>query len=146
MRGVTMAILTIVILASVIMTIPGTEATPRPDDIPTELSELCYWNGIDATVYYAYPDKPIGAEHIPPLPTGCVCWVREDTREIVTADTVFEPGSYLISPYSWIPEPWDPSPGSSAGPDNTLSVIAIVLSSVAIITSGVAIVMMIRRK
>lgn len=146
MRSPIVIMLVAVILASVIMTIPGADATPRPDDTPTELSELCYWNGVDATVYYAYPDKPIGAEHIPPLPTGCVCWVREDTREVVTADTVFKPGSYLISPYSWVPEPWDASSGSSAGSVNTLSVIAIVLSSVAIITSGVAIVMMIRRK
>lgn len=112
---------------------------------PSELAELQFWNGVNATVIYAYPDKPIGDLSLPSLPGTATYWVRMDTGEVVTSQTVFAPGSYLIYPYSWMPEPWGSSSTSSA-PDNTLPVTAIVLSAVAIITSGVAIVMLMRKK
>lgn len=114
---------------------------------PPELAELQYWDGINATVIYAFPNNPIGGDKIPPLPTGCTYWVRMDTGEVVTAETVFEPGSYYISPYSWVPQPWGPSeePSPSAS-DNALAIAAITLSSVAIITGVTAIYVVLRRK
>ena len=150
MRSPIVAILAIVILASVIM-IPGADAEKRPDNYPTELAELQFYNAggtPKATVLYVYPDKPIGDIELPTLYGTQTCWVRMDTREVITPQTVFAQGTYLIEPYSVAPQPWtvDPEPEQSQDHDDPLPIIAIVLSSAAIITSGVAIVMMIRRK
>lgn len=144
--AISMRNLIIFALAAMIVavaTIPA-EASDA-ETYPSELAELQYWDGINATVIYAFPNNPIGDDKIPPLPTGGTCWVRMDTGEVVTAETVFEPGSYYISPYSWVPQPWGASPSSSA-PDNTLAVTAIVLSVIAIITGVTAIYVVLRRK
>lgn len=96
---------------------------------PPELAELQYWDGINATVIYAFPNNPIGSDKIPPLPTGCTYWVRMDTGEVVTAETVFEPGSYYISPYSWVPQPWGAEEPSGSGGLNEAEILAIILLS-----------------
>lgn len=151
MRNPITPIIAVVIV--VLFMIPtGSDAATRPDNYPTELAELQFWNGMEATVVCVYPDKPIGVSTIlPPLPGTATYWVRADTHEVVTSETVFAPGKYLIEAWSWVPEPWGPSPEpepsepSTPSQDNTLAIIAIVLSSVAIITSG-AVVLMNRRR
>lgn len=141
-------IFAVVAMAVAVAIIPAdTSEAERPADYPTELVELQYWDGYTAHIVYVFPNKAIGAGNIPAPPAGCSYWVRNDTREVVTAQTVFSPGTYLIEPYSWVPEPWgDDSTQSSAGPDNTIPTVAIVLSVVAVITSTAAIVLIMRRK
>lgn len=144
-------IFAVVAMAVAVAIIPAeTSDAERPADYPTELVELQYWDGIHATIIYVMPNHAIGSTNIPPLPSGCTYWVRNDTREVVTSQTVFATGTYLITGYSWVPEPWgdDPEPTntSSAGPDNTIPTVAIVLSTVAVITSTAAIVLIMRRK
>ena len=139
-------IFAVVAMAVAVAIIPaeGTDAE-RPADYPTELVELQYWDGTHATIIYVMPNNAIGSTNIPPLPSGCTYWVRNDTREVVTSQTVFATGTYLITGYSWVPEPWGDTPSSSSAPDNTLPTVAIVMSAVAIITA-VAAIIMIRRK
>ena len=143
MRNLMIFALAVVIVGMAVIPSEVTDA----ETYPSELAELQYWDGINATVIYVFPNNPIGGDKIPPLPTGCTYWVRMDTGEVVTAETVFEPGSYYISPYSWKPQPWgpseEPSPGAS---DNALVLAAIALSSVAIIIGAVAIAVAIRKK
>lgn len=143
-------IFAVVAMAVAVAIIPAeTSDAERPADYPTELVELQYWDGIHATIIYVMPNHAIGSTNIPPLPSGCTYWVRNDTREVVTSQTVFATGTYLITGYSWVPEPWgeDPEPtNTSSAPDNTIPTVAIVLSAVAIITSTAAIVLIMRRK
>ena len=146
---VNMRYLLIFALASMIVAVAMIPAdmseAERPADCPTELVELQYWDGFTAHIVYVFPNKAIGASNIPAPPAGCSYWVRNDTREVVTSETVFATGTYLITAYSWVPEPWGDTPSSSSAPDNTLPIVAIVMSAVAIITS-VAAIIMIRRK
>lgn len=143
-------IFAVVAMAVAVAIIPAeTSEAERPADYPTELVELQYWDGIHATIIYVMPNRAIGAGHIPAPPAGCSYWVRNDTREVVTSETVFATGTYLITGYSWVPEPWgeDPEPtNASSAPDNTLPTVAIGLSAVAVITSTAAIVVIMRRK
>lgn len=142
----------IIVLALVICAvaiIPEVSDAERPD-YPDEPAVLCYsyygggWKHIDTV--YVMPDTPIGAGNIPELNGDLHYWVRMDTGEVVTASTVFAPGTYMINAYTTAPTPWGDDTSSSSGPDNTLSITAIVLSAVAIITSGAAILMLIRRR
>lgn len=143
MRNLMIFAIVAVVVAVAIIPAESTDAVTYP----SELVELQYWDALHATIVYVFPDKPIGSTNIPALPSGCTYWVRMDTGEVVTAQTVFSPGAYLIEPYSWVPEPWgNDSTPSSAGPDNTLPTVAIVLSAVAIITSTAAIVILMRRR
>lgn len=137
-------IFAVVAMAVAVAIIPaeGTDAE-RPADYPTELVELQYWDGTHATIIYVMPNSAIGSTNIPPLPSGCTCWVRNDTREVVTAQTIFSPGNYLISPYASAPEPWGTS---DSAPSLDMSTVAIVLSAVAVITSTAAIILIMRRK
>lgn len=142
MRNLTIFAIVAVVVAVAIMPADTSEAE-RPADYPTELVELQYWDGTHATIVYVMPNKAIGSTNIPALPSKCTCWVRNDTREVVTAQTTFAPGNYLITPYTSAPEPW----GTSDSPPSVdTSAVAIVLSAVAVITSTAAIVVIMRRK
>lgn len=145
---VNMRYLLIFALASMIVAVAMIPAdmseAERPADYPTELVELQYWDGHTAHIVYVFPNRAIDASNIPAPPANCSYWVRSDTREVVTSETVFAPGTYLITPYSWVPEPWGDTP-SSSGQDDTLPTVAIVMSAVAIITA-VAAIIMIRKK
>ena len=116
-RWVPAIILAVMLAVAVPICADDSDAGVRPDDLPTELAVLQYQDAYGVKIVYVYPTKPIGSTSIPELPSGCTCWVREDTREVVTASTVFAPGSYLITPYSWVPDPWDPEPTPEPTPD-----------------------------
>lgn len=146
MRNPIIFILAVMIVA--VAVIPEISDAERPANEPTEPAILCYYWGSQLNLietHYVIPDLPIGSQNIAELTWPGGCWVRMDTGEVVTEDTVFAPGTYMIKAYSNTPTPWGASSTSSA-PDNTLPVTAIVLSAVAIITSGVAIVMLMRKK
>ena len=145
--GMCMRNLMIFALAVVIvgMAVIPTEVTDA-ETYPSELAVLQFWNGADADVIYVYPDRPIGDIALPTLPGYAEYWVRMDTGEVVTSSSVFSPGTYLITAYTWQPEPWGGSTGPSGTPDNTLAITAVVLSTVAIITGVTAIYVVLRRK
>ena len=121
MNGRIGAIIICALLAVAIpITADGSDATVRPDDHTTELAELQFWGGqsTKVTIVYVWPDVQIGiATPIPELPSGCTCWVREDTREVVNSSSVFAPGSYLITPWVLAPTPWDPAPEPEPTPE-----------------------------
>lgn len=156
MRNLMIFALAAVIVAVAI--IPAEVDADRPPNEPTEPVVLCYYtSGLPniVTTYYACPNMAIG--YIPE-PTGAIhYWVRMDTGEVVTASTVFAPGTYMIKGYTVPPTPWgdDPEPepepepestNPSSAPDNTLAITAIVLSVIAIITGVTAIYVVLRRK
>ena len=116
-RWVPAIILAVMLAVAVPICADDSDAAVRPADLPTELAELQYQDAHGVKIVYVYPTKPIGSTSIPELPSGCTCWVREDTREVVTASTVFAQGSYLIIPYSWVPDPWDPEPTPEPTPE-----------------------------
>ena len=124
--------LKIIIMAAAIiamLTIPtGSDAETHP----TQLAELQFWNGTGADVILLYPDRAIGDTPLPVLPGTTSYWVRMDTGEVVTPETVFAPGTYLITAYSWIPEPW----GSSAGSAPTQKSGGLSTETIALIISG----------
>ena len=143
MRNLMIFALAVMIAGMAIIPAEASEAVTHP----SELVELQFWNGTSATVIYIYPDKPIGNITLPPLPGTATYWVRMDTGEVITSETVFAPGAYYIGAYSWVPEPWgDDTPSSSSGQDDTLAITAIVLSVIAIITGVTAIYVVLRRK
>lgn len=152
MRNLIILILTVMIVA--VAVIPEISDAGRPPNEPTDPVVLCYYtSGLPniVTTYYVCPNMAIGTANIPE-PTGAIhYWVRMDTGEVVTASMTFAPGTYMIKGYTIPPTPWgndppqpEPEPETPTQ-DNTLAIIAIVLSSVAIITSG-AVVLMNRRK
>lgn len=152
MRNPIILILMVMIVA--VAVIPEISDADRPPNEPTDPVVLCYYtSGLPniVTTYYACPNMAIGTANIPE-PTGAIhYWVRMDTGEVVTASMIFAPGTYMIKGYTIPPTPWgndppqpEPEPETPTQ-DNTLAIIAIVLSSVAIITSG-AVVLMNRRK
>ena len=154
MRNPIIPIIAVAIIALFMMP-TGSDGATRPENEPTEPAVLCYYtSGMPniVTTYYVCPNEAIGTANIPE-PTGSIhYWVRMDTGEVVTSSTAFAPGTYMIRGYTIPPTPWgndppqpEPSEPSTPSQDNTLAIIAIVLSSVAIITSG-AVVLMIRRK
>lgn len=121
----------IITVAAIIamLTIPtGSDAETHP----TELAELQFWNGTGADVILLYPDRAIGDTPLPALPGTASYWVRMDTGEVVTPETVFAPGTYLITAYSWIPEPW----GSSAGSAPSQKSEGLSTENIALIISG----------
>ena len=127
MRSLKIIITVVAIIA--MLTIPtGSDAETHP----TELAELQFWNGTGADVILLYPDRAIGDTPLPALPGTASYWVRMDTGEVVTPETVFAPGTYLITAYSWIPEPW----GSSAGSASTQKSGGLSAETIALIISG----------
>ena len=121
----------------------------KPANEPTDVAILHYYWGSQINqieTYYVIPNLPIGTQNIAELTWPDGHWVRMDTGEVVTEETVFAPGTYMIKAYSNIPTPWGDDTPSSSGPDNTLAVTAIVLSVIAIITGATAIYVVLRRK
>lgn len=140
-----------VMISAVLMPIEVSDAEGmKPANEPTDVAILCYYWGShinQVETYYVLPNLPIGTQNIAELTWPNGHWVRMDTGEVVTEETVFAPGTYMIKAYSNIPTPWgDDTPSSSSGQDDTLAITAIVLSVIAIITGVTAIYVVLRRK
>ena len=111
MRGVTMAILTIVILASVIIPIHGTDA-----DTPARL-------------YFFNTDNECIAEVIDIPFIAYKEWYDDDAQKVF-AGRAFDSGDYIIRPYDAGNPPTKPS--TDNGPDYTVPIIAGAVILVAI--------------
>lgn len=109
-RWVPAIILAMMLAVAVPICADDTDAQVRPDDYPTSLVELQFWHLGTLEIVHVFPYVPVKLAWFPAIPTGCTCWVREDTREVVDDSTVFAPGSYLIKAYTVTPTPWDPEP------------------------------------
>lgn len=153
MRNPIILIIAVAIIALFLMP-TGSDGATRPENEPTEPAILCYYTGgmpNIVTTFYVCPNEAIGTANIPE-PTGAIhYWVRMDTGEVVTSSSAFAPGMYMIKGYTIPPTPWgndppqpEPEP-ETPSQDNTLAIIAIILSAVAIIASG-AVLLMNRRK
>lgn len=142
MRRALIAVLTLAALMLPLIA-ESTEAA-RPSDADIEPVVLCYYNsGLPnlVTTYYACPDMPVGSANIPE-PSGAIhYWVRMDTGEVVTASTVFSPGTYMIKGYTTAPEPWGPAPEETSGGSSVdLAVIALVVGIIDAVGIGYLII------
>jgi len=120
---------------SVIMSpfmIESSEGADRPAEAGIEPVMLCYYNdGINLVdTYYALPGKAIGTANIPPTSGAINYWIRMDTGEVVTYQSTFEPGTYMIKGYTVAPEPWGSSAAPSSGSFFDLSTIALAIAVV----------------
>ena len=121
MRGVTMAILTIVILASVIIPIHGTDA-----DTPARLYFFNTDNECIAEVILI-PGEPLDGADIPFI--AYKEWYDDDAQKVF-AGRAFDSGDYIIRPYDAGNPPTKPSTDNS--PDYTVPIIAGAVILVAI--------------
>lgn len=145
MRSLKIIITMAAIIAMLTIPMAGSDAETHP----TELAELQFWNGTGADVILLYPDRAIGDTPLPALPGTASYWVRMDTGEVVTSETVFAPGTYLITAYSWIPEPWGSSAGSAASQKSgglSTETIALIISGAVALVAISALILAVKKR
>ena len=133
MRRLTVTAVTILLVLMVPVAVEGIDAGgTTPADQWTEPSVLCYYsNSINhVETIYVKSGEPIGAANIPELTGQVHYWVRMDTGEVVTVDTVFEPGTYVIKAYTVAPVPWGKETASSEAGMNYTNIAIFVMIAV----------------
>lgn len=116
MRSLKIIAVAVLILMAIPAAIECTEgAGTKPADEWTEPAVLCYYsNSINhVETIYVKSGIPIGSGNIPELTGSVYYWVRMDTGEVVTASTVFSPGTYVMKAYTTPPTPWGSSSDDS---------------------------------
>ena len=138
-RWVPVIILAMMLAVAVPIYTDDSDAQVRPDNHPTSLVELQFWYLGTLEIVHVFPYVPVKLAWFPAIPTGCTCWVREDTREVVDDSTIFAPGSYLIRAYTVAPTPWDPEPTPDPEPEKDKGTFKISTTTACVICGAIVI-------